>query len=273
VRGELLRIVKQSAPVGTQSDALGCHDPTRYAIRCRCSDIEEFGACLARKSEHTYHCSPNYLPVLTRQMGRALSAIHREKMVHRDVTPGNIFLSRFDGAEETMHAKLLDFGIAKAEDDAATTTTSGAILGSPSYMSPEQARAEPVSAQSDLWSFGAVLFRALTGRDVFVGSNATDVLIAVCTAPLPSVGEFVPELGADVDRFFQRAFARNRSHRNRLPVHSRERAHTEHSLALQPETWTEMPMQLDERTDYLVRPHPRVLQEGSEIAEVSFGCG
>lgn len=145
---------------------------------------------------------------VVRCIGRALTVIHGAGLVHRDVTPANIFLL---DSKSGAPAKLLDLGIVKPMATESQTTTTGTVIGSPAYMSPEQARAEAVDARSDLWSLAAVVFRAISGRDVFEGRSVTDVLVSVCTAEIPAI------TGTDADRaldaFFERAFARNPARR------------------------------------------------------------
>jgi serine/threonine protein kinase len=119
------------------------------------------------------------------QISEALEAAHEKGILHRDLKPANIKITQ-DGK-----VKVLDFGIAKIFDESATaafsnsaTMTSGAslpgvILGTAPYMSPEQARGKPLDKRSDIWAFGTVLFEMLTGRRVFAGETATDVIAAI----------------------------------------------------------------------------------------------
>src|SRR5262249_44203757 len=121
---------------------------------------------------------------LARRIADALSAAHEKGVIHRDLKPGNVRLTP-DG-----RVKVLDFGLARMASGpsgtdsvtvAADATAAGAVLGTPAYMSPEQARARPVDRRTDLWSFGCVLFEMLTGRKAFPGETASDSLAAVLT--------------------------------------------------------------------------------------------
>ena len=124
------------------------------------------------------------------QVARGLEAAHRVGIVHRDVKPENLMI-RDDGL-----VKLLDFGIAKSRPRSSEGTElsqsqthfltgTGVIVGTASYMSPEQARGEPAGRQADLWALGCVLYEVLTGRQAFPGRTATDVLAAILTRDPP----------------------------------------------------------------------------------------
>ncbi len=143
------------------------------------------------------------------QVCRALRRAHEVGVVHRDLKPGNVFLAR-EGGEEVV--KLLDFGIAKDTQAAfgGGVTGTGALLGSPHYMSPEQVRSSNrVDHRTDLWALSVIAFRCLTGRLPFPSEEIGEVLIDVCTAPIPLASEIAPDLGPGVDGFFARALTRD----------------------------------------------------------------
>ena len=139
---------------------------------------------------------------------KGLHRAHRLGIVHRDLKPGNIFLS----VPDDDMVKILDFGIAKETGEnrvvRGETTTTGQLLGSPHYLSPEQARGKPLDGRSDLWSLAVILFRALTGRRPFDGDDIGDLIVRICTDPVPQVSQLCPELGVELDAFFDRAFQR-----------------------------------------------------------------
>jgi serine/threonine protein kinase len=119
-----------------------------------------------------------------------LAAAHQLGMVHRDVKPANLWLELPYG-----RVKLLDFGLAKPVEGDSELTVSGAIVGTPAFMSPEQGRAQKVDHRSDLFSLGAVLYRLCTGRIPFEGKNAMAILMALGLEdpkPVQSLNPYIP---------------------------------------------------------------------------------
>ena len=129
---------------------------------------------------------------IARQIAEALDAAHEKGIVHRDLKPANIVLQgSLDGLSTDVRAKVLDFGLAKpmAVDLAAGPTSpasgsfdgtaDGRILGTPAYMSPEQARGLTVDKRTDIWAFGVVLFEMLSGRRAFEGATMTETFVRV----------------------------------------------------------------------------------------------
>src|SRR5687768_15125732 len=115
---------------------------------------------------------------LASQIADALQAAHERGILHRDLKPANVMVVRHGGAS---HAKLLDFGVARltGPDADATRTLAGSVIGTPAYMSPEQAAAKPLDARSDVFSFGAVLYELLAGTPAFTGDSTAQILSAV----------------------------------------------------------------------------------------------
>jgi hypothetical protein len=135
------------------------------------------------------------------QVCEALQAAHAKKIWHRDLKPDNLFLVPVDGR---IQVKLLDFGIAKLADvqkGATSQTRTGIIMGTPDYMSPEQARGLALDGATDVYSLGVVVFEMLTGQLPFLADNIADLLVKhLCDAPpRPSaVAEGIPALFDDI---------------------------------------------------------------------------
>ncbi|WP_170229001.1 serine/threonine-protein kinase [Polyangium fumosum] len=128
----------------------------------------------------------------------ALDAAHEAGITHRDLKPENVFLAaERDGSH---FPKLLDFGIAKLmDDDVAHKTGSGVLLGTPLYMSPEQARGKKVDPRSDIYSLGVMIHEMLTGSVPFAGDSAMDVVLKHDTEPPPAMASVCPDLPPALD--------------------------------------------------------------------------
>lgn len=147
---------------------------------------------------------------ITTHVGRALSRAHSRGIVHRDLKPANIFITRSEDDEMGWVAKVLDFGIAKLDDNRdKSTTKTGTVLGTPLFMSAEQVRgASNVDARTDLYSLGMVFYNMLTGKYAFEGSSFGDLLVSICTNPLPKLSQHAPWVSQALDNWFQKACAR-----------------------------------------------------------------
>jgi serine/threonine protein kinase len=156
---------------------------------------------------------PRQVATIVAQVAKALARAHERGVVHRDIKPDNIFLS--DGGGGEAFVKVLDFGIAKGGNpEQMSQTKTGAALGTPYYMSPEQVvGAKAIDHRTDLWSLGVVAFEALTGKVPFEGETIGALALAVCHGPLPVPSKISPALSssidAGVDAWFARACARN----------------------------------------------------------------
>jgi serine/threonine protein kinase len=142
---------------------------------------------------------------LVSQAARGLGAAHRAGLIHRDVKPANIFLARSAATGEVV-AKVIDFGIAKWAENTDILTGASVVLGSPSYMSPEQIRGHRPDERVDTWALAVVTFLLVTGEMPFVGKNGPDIAKQIVMGnrkPLPAT---VPN-GVALERFFARAFA------------------------------------------------------------------
>ena len=124
-----------------------------------------------------------------REIAEALAAAHERGLIHRDIKPANVWLEA-----TRQRVKILDFGLARVAVDDAHLTRTGAILGTPAYMAPEQGRGERVDARGDLLSLGVVLYRMCTGTTPFKGHDTFSTLLAVATHHPPAPAEVNPEV-------------------------------------------------------------------------------
>jgi serine/threonine-protein kinase len=147
----------------------------------------------------------------------ALVAAHGAGIVHRDLKPDNVLLVERDGATDLV--KIVDFGMSKLDRPAGSTkplplTRKGVVLGTPLYMSPEQARASTsVDARSDLFAVGAILFECLTGRPPFTGETYEQVLLKICMEDAPDVRRWAPEVPDSLAAVVGKALEREREDR------------------------------------------------------------
>jgi WD40 repeat protein/serine/threonine protein kinase len=125
-----------------------------------------------------------------REVAIGLAAAHARGLIHRDIKPANLWLDQDKGDR----VKILDFGLARATGENLNLTESGAILGTPAYMAPEQARGQKVDARCDLFSLGCVLYRMVTGQSPFQASTTMGMLMALATATARPVRELTPEV-------------------------------------------------------------------------------
>ena len=143
------------------------------------------------------------------QVARALVRAHAMGIVHRDLKPENIFLVPGDDHEV---AKVLDFGIAKLDQYSLRdkTTKTGSFMGTPYYMSPEQARGKNIDWRSDLWALGIIVFQCLTGKPPFESEALGDLMGMILYDPIPRITDRDPSLPPQLETFWQRAINRDR---------------------------------------------------------------
>jgi len=158
------------------------------------------------------------------QVADALAAAHEAGIVHRDIKPENVMLRR-DG-----YVKVLDFGLAKlayetsageVKPDAPTIprdlkTDPGVVMGTASYMSPEQARGLDIDARTDIWSLGTVLYELAAGRLPFTGATSTDVIATILHREPPSLLLYRSDVPAELERIVEKALTKNREERYQL---------------------------------------------------------
>ena len=135
---------------------------------------------------------------------KALDFAHKQGLIHRDIKPSNIMLNT------TGDIKITDFGIAHIKSD---QTASKGIVGSPSYMSPEQIKEEPLDAKSDIFSLGCVLFELLTGEKAFKGDNCFAIMYKIINDEPPPLQQVRPEIPEVLDAIVKKALAKDQSQR------------------------------------------------------------
>ncbi len=154
-----------------------------------------------------YVKQPNLLPPdrvlsIVERVADALGYAHTMGVVHRDIKPANIMYE-----PESDTAKVTDFGIARVTDSSKTKT--GMVLGTPSYMSPEQLAGKKIDGRSDLFSLGVTLFQMLCGRLPFEGESMTQLMFAIASNPHPAIREINPALPAWIDAIIDKALAKD----------------------------------------------------------------
>ena len=151
------------------------------------------------------------------QIASGLAAAHEVGIVHRDIKPENIMMRR-DG-----YVKVLDFGLAKltGQEATAVATTAGArvktetgmVMGTSSYMSPEQARGLPVDARTDIWSLGVVLYEMVSGKLPFPGETGSDVIASILTREPPSLSDYASNVPDELEKIVRKSLRKNREKR------------------------------------------------------------
>jgi eukaryotic-like serine/threonine-protein kinase len=153
------------------------------------------------------------------QIAAALAAAHAAGIIHRDIKPENV-MARRDG-----YVKVLDFGLAKLTDPSSpvvdtqaptmggATTGTGVVIGTPLYMSPEQARGEKVDTRTDIFSLGVMLYEMIAGRVPFAGATTSEVIAAILRDEPPPLAECSPETPAELQRIISKTLQKNREAR------------------------------------------------------------
>jgi serine/threonine-protein kinase len=150
---------------------------------------------------------------ITRQLCRGVGAAHERGVVHRDLKPANVFLVGKFGPEppERWLAKILDFGLSRfdATDEENPLTKTGLIMGTPSYMAPEQAQGRRVDQRADIYGLGAILYRALTGRAPFDEDSPHATILAVMNSEPTRPRALVPAIPPHLELVMERAMAKD----------------------------------------------------------------
>jgi eukaryotic-like serine/threonine-protein kinase len=142
-----------------------------------------------------------------RQVALGLAAAHENGLIHRDIKPANIWI------EQGGNIKILDFGLARAVTEDANLTRAGAILGTPAYMAPEQARGEKVDHRCDLYSLGVVMYRMVTGRMPTKGETTIAALMSLAMDVPPEPCAVEPEIPEDLSNLIMELLAKDPARR------------------------------------------------------------
>jgi serine/threonine protein kinase len=154
--------------------------------------------------------TPRQVATLIREGAAALSAAHKAGLVHRDIKPANLYLTP---TARSFRVKILDFGIAKPLDLETHLTRTGAFVGTPAYMPPEQMSGLPVDARCDIYSFAASMYEALTGRRVTMKTDLANILMDVAMNEPPPISTFLPGVPDNVDAAFRAGLSKKREKR------------------------------------------------------------
>src|SRR5436190_8158537 len=137
------------------------------------------------------------------QVGDALAYAHALGMIHRDIKPSNVLL------DERGNCLLTDFGLARMTEASAKITSSGAIMGTPAYMAPEQGQGTSVDQRSDLYALGIILYELVTGRVPYTAETPIAIVFKHISDPLPSARKLNPNLSEEMERVLFKALAKN----------------------------------------------------------------
>ncbi len=168
------------------------------------------GESLGARLRRTGRLTPEEVVVLAEEIAHALEAAHAEGVIHRDLKPENVFL--VTGGADGLDARLLDFGIARLMEGLdAGLTQAGVLLGSPGYLAPEQARGavEQLGPPTDVFAFGAVLYRALTGQNAFPARTPASAVHEALHVHPPAPSSIAPDLPPDLDHVLALALAKD----------------------------------------------------------------
>lgn len=166
------------------------------------------GETLDARLHREKRLSPSEVARIGREVASGLVAAHAVGLVHRDIKPANIWLDA-----DTGRARILDFGLAKPVDNSnptAALTDTGVIVGTPYYMAPEQAEGRELDSRTDLFSLGAVLYQAATGRRPFQGETKLAILIAVTKDTPPEPKSLAPDLPPHLSRLIRSLLEKDR---------------------------------------------------------------
>lgn len=171
------------------------------------------GEDLEHRLRRVGRLSPTETLAVARQVASALMAAHERGVIHRDLKPANIYLLRAAG--EADFVKVLDFGISKVISSSTRLTRTTAIVGTPNYMSPEQAegRNADIDGCTDQWALACIAWECLSGESLFSGDNAMSVLLQIVNQPPRQLSTALPHIDPKVDAVLMRGLAKDKHDR------------------------------------------------------------
>ena len=218
------------------------------------------GATLAQSIERAGRLGPREAASVTLQVAEGLAAAHAAGLVHRDIKPSNVMLDPAKG-----RTKITDFGLARRAGESSDVTQEGSAVGTPAYMSPEQARGAAVDARSDVYSLGATLYEAMTGEPPFRGTSASVLRQVIETDPRPP-RRIITALPRNLETICLKAMARDPA--RRYPT-ARDLA-DDLGRFLRGETILARPAGVLERTWRFARRRPVIAGLAASLAVVSL---
>ena len=173
---------------------------------------ESLDECLGRVGK----LRPVHACIVVAQVARAVAHAHERKVIHRDLSTANVFLSQTDENEPPI-VKVLDFGVSKvltAERSTRIRTGDGAVLGSPAYMSPEQAcGAEGVDERTDVWALGVLLYQSIAGRLPFSAANYNALMFSIASTPHEPLSNLSTRIDSELVELVEACLVKDREHR------------------------------------------------------------
>ena len=195
------------------------HDVSAHqGVPYLCLELVDGGSLADWLSKRTEPLAPSETARVVAALARVVQAAHNLRIIHRDLKPANVLLtSPLDDSIDTSQLKLTDFGLAKrlVDDDSAGNTLSGMVLGTPSYMAPEQARARKseVGTAVDVYGLGAILYELLTLRAPFRGESPLETVLRVLSQPPARPSQLVPTVPPDLEAICLRCLEKDASGR------------------------------------------------------------
>lgn len=208
-RDAVARLKREAETIGAlgHANVVGVHDIRETdGLAWLVMDLLE-GEDLAARMKRVGRMPLDAAVTLLAQMAAGLEAAHAKGLVHRDLKPANVFLARQPGMPE--RAVLLDFGLAKSFENAAMDLTqSGVVMGTPQYMSPEQANGQPLDARADLYALATIFYEMLAGEPPFRAPTLPALFAKLATAPPPPIDLHRPDLPVELTAVLERALAK-----------------------------------------------------------------